>query len=73
MSDDVEPSYIDVSVDVEWTAKLPVWVDNDGELFSEEEMEDMLIENLALNRESVVDGSVSVSVSRVVTWKEDDE
>lgn len=73
MSDDVEPPYVDASVSVEWTAELPEWVFEDGDLNSEQEIEDLLIEHLNLNRDSVVDESVSVSVSRVVTWKEDNE
>jgi len=73
MSDDLEPPYVEASVSAEWTADIPDWVMDDGDLYSDEEVKDLLIEQLDLNRESVVDGSVSVSVNRVVTWKEDDE
>lgn len=67
MTDNVEAPYLDASISAEWKVDLPNDVEPNN-LLSEAEMEKALVDQLDLGRESIVEGTTSVSVNYDVTW-----
>jgi len=71
MTDNVEAPYLDASISADWKVDMPDDVEAD-DLFSEAKMEAALVDRLDLGRETIVDGTLSVSVNYDVTWGDTD-